>query len=300
MKNTVLNYLTGGWSTEMSEDYSWRTQIGASEDYCRNHTVPNGHLVSPHDQVYERLVSLSRTTRIRWYPNDSFENYDPKGNSYSIEDVDYDLNHYGFRCDEFDAINSSTNKKLMVLGCSNTFGIGLPESEVWPSLLANMLSEHINQKIDIINLSVPGGSSDDAMRNIVMSGDKFKPDYICMLSPPTFRKFVIDSNTLSYNYLPSNEYSVKYHKKAWKVAHDYCTNLTLDAPENYLYADFLLGRLVETYANLLNAKFKILSYDIFLKCDRDIATHKARDKAHHGKPTHEFLANNFFKGLVDE
>lgn len=67
------------------------------------------------------------------------------------EQINYKLNAHGYRCKEFDNIN--WNNFVLFLGCSNTFGQGVPENY----LASSLLEKHLN--IDCVNLGVPGGSN---------------------------------------------------------------------------------------------------------------------------------------------
>lgn len=91
----------------------------------------------------------------------------------------YTINKYGFRCGSFD--NLSAGKKLMTLGCSHSFGIGMPEHAIWPRLLADRLN------FDLYNLSVPGGSADSAYRMIKIWFYKIQPDLVVWFFPPGVR-----------------------------------------------------------------------------------------------------------------
>lgn len=67
------------------------------------------------------------------------------------EKVYYKLNTHGYRCKDFNDID--WDNFILFLGCSNTFGQGVPENFLASSLLED------NLKIDCVNLGVPGGSN---------------------------------------------------------------------------------------------------------------------------------------------
>jgi hypothetical protein len=280
----------------------WHLNTGAREKYFKNTCPPSINDSNPN------LGSSTRSSRIRWYPSDSEENYVKEGNLYSIEDVDYDLNAQGFRCDEFDNIITSKNKKLMVFGCSNTFGTGLPENHIWHFHVKHELEKKYNEPIDLINLGMPGSGSEDIIRLISMMGDTFQPDYICCLLPPVFRKTLIDENGRLFNYLVSNKYDKRYHDKVWTRINNIAEQLVTLAPQNFYYSEYLAMSLVETYAKLNNAKFKIIKIDKvvdnitqpgFENADRILKT-KARDSAHSGIYFHEYVGKLFIEGLFNE
>jgi len=63
-----------------------------------------------------------------------------------------DLYSYIFNSDGFRSIELDQNTDIVALGCSHTFGIGLPIEYTWVNQLGSMLSKNI------INISQPGGS----------------------------------------------------------------------------------------------------------------------------------------------
>lgn len=90
----------------------------------------------------------------------------------NVMQIPYKLNSYGYRCEEFD------NQKIMILGCSQTFGDGLPLENTWPHLL----SKKINK--DYINLAKGG---DGIQSQVIKAFQFFKefhnPDYIFGIFP---------------------------------------------------------------------------------------------------------------------
>ena len=67
--------------------------------------------------------------------------------STDILDIEYSLNSYGYRGEEF-----IENTEMLVLGCSQTYGTGLPYDYTWPSMLAKKLD------VNFSNLAKPGES----------------------------------------------------------------------------------------------------------------------------------------------
>jgi|TARA_B110000259_G_scaffold180304_1_gene220901 hypothetical protein len=115
--------------------------------------------------------------QVPWIPMDTLKLFKknlkkfPTRMSHWVENpFEYTINKYGFRCPSFDDI--SDTPKLMTVGCSNTFGIGLPEHGIWPRMLADELN------LELYNLAVPGGSSDSVYRTIKLWFDKIKPSLI--------------------------------------------------------------------------------------------------------------------------
>lgn len=59
--------------------------------------------------------------------NDQFEGFDF---SYEKDGVTYDINRWGYRGQSF-----HKNAGLLALGCSHTFGLGIPKEYTWPELI---------------------------------------------------------------------------------------------------------------------------------------------------------------------
>jgi hypothetical protein len=58
----------------------------------------------------------------------------PLKNMYSVE-INYNLNSHGYRCNEFN------NQEILVLGCSQTFGSGMPNDFTWPEIFCNKINK---------------------------------------------------------------------------------------------------------------------------------------------------------------
>lgn len=66
-----------------------------------------------------------------------------------------EINHYGFRCDDF--TNKHDGKHILFMGCSCTWGTGLLIEEVWSKKTFSKISE--NEKVSgFFNLAIPGNS----------------------------------------------------------------------------------------------------------------------------------------------
>ena len=74
-------------------------------------------------------------------------------NENSVVPIEYMQNSYGFRTPEFN------NQGLMALGCSYTYGIGLPEEYRWPDLLSKEIG------MECVNLGLSGDSVMGQVRN---------------------------------------------------------------------------------------------------------------------------------------
>tara|TARA_R110000868_G_scaffold248113_1_gene504492 strand:+ start:3271 stop:4287 length:1017 start_codon:yes stop_codon:yes gene_type:complete len=77
---------------------------------------------------------------------------------YDSNKISYKFNSHGYRMKEFDQINQSNY--IVTLGCSNTFGLGLPLEETFAYKIADKL------RCDLVNAAVCGGSNDIIINNL--------------------------------------------------------------------------------------------------------------------------------------
>ncbi len=95
--------------------------------------------------------------------------------------TEYNVNAFGFR-GEIDK-----DADVLGVGCSMTFGLGVPESGRW----TNILSSQINQ--NIMNLGSPGASVETVCLNIIQycSNNKMPKEIFCLF-PDFFRRMVVE------------------------------------------------------------------------------------------------------------
>lgn len=94
---------------------------------------------------------------------------------------DYEINELGFRG------RLKDNPEILAVGCSYTFGVGVPEDGSWPSIL----SSEINK--DVANLGIPGTTIKEILKLIVRYVSIYnKPKTIFALFPPFFRNSLIE------------------------------------------------------------------------------------------------------------
>jgi hypothetical protein len=106
--------------------------------------------------------------------------YNPKnpGMNDWVE-LSYNINSHGFRCEEMPA--EKKPRSIITIGCSNTFGVGMPVGQIWPTLVGNTLRQRP------YNLGVPAGSLDTAFRVLLAWLPKIRPSHVFLLEPPGVR-----------------------------------------------------------------------------------------------------------------
>jgi len=72
--------------------------------------------------------------------------------------ITYELNSLGYRMKEFE--NIDWTNYMMVLGCSHTFGTGMP----FEDLFSTRISKNLN--MDIVNAAIPGGANNAMLINL--------------------------------------------------------------------------------------------------------------------------------------
>ena len=130
----------------------------------------------------------------QWTGSDTEKRYDEnvaKGikHFYKKDDFYYDINANGFRCDNFDTMDF-TKKSIIYLGCSKTYGIGVPESDAWPTMVHERIQKEHNTTYNYVNLGVPGGGIDSYL-HFLPYFSKFNPALIISATPEIVRMNLI-------------------------------------------------------------------------------------------------------------
>jgi len=90
--------------------------------------------------------------------------------------ITYQFNSQGFRCNEFDH-----SLGIITIGCSFTAGVGLPLTDIWPTIVGNKLG------LSVWNLGIGGASMDTCFRLLYHYIDRLNAQYVLLLTPPPQR-----------------------------------------------------------------------------------------------------------------
>jgi len=191
--------------------------------------------------------------------------------------ISYNINKYGFRSDEF--TEKECRESITFIGCSNTFGIGIPKEHTWTSILAKELN------LKEINLGIPGGSLDSAFRVYNEWQPIHKSRITCLLIPPENR-LEITWQKIWYSIGPWS--FIKGLHLTEQLLHD-----LLDDNLCQVNTDRNLAA-IKYIAQETDSKILILSD---LKCLQPEVN--ARDQAHPGFITHMNIANHFLERLKE-
>ena len=141
-----------------------------------------------HDSLHIDDAGLT----FKFYPCDTKEawNYNCKHNSEVVKElnwtedsIEYKFNSHGFRCNEF-----NDSPAIMFLGCSLTFGIGMPKESCWTYLVSNMLG------LEEFNLGNGGAANDTCFRLANYWIGKLKPEIVFYMVTFDDRLEIFDQN----------------------------------------------------------------------------------------------------------
>lgn len=127
---------------------------------------------------------------VEWISDDAEHMYDRNLKNYSQkllatgisrDDITYQINSNGFRSKEF-----TSGDWLAAVGCSFTFGVGLPLEHTWSHIIADKLG------LECANLGKPGGSPDTCFRMCYYWLPILKPKFLIYLEPPPARFELLD------------------------------------------------------------------------------------------------------------
>jgi hypothetical protein len=122
-----------------------------------------------------------------WCFGDNQENLEknlktaPQDWKYRTKKIYYKLNNSGYRTYEWNQIDWKNS--IVLLGCSNTFGISVGEDET----ISYFLEANTNRQV--VNLGYPGGSNDIILYNSSVIIEKFEDPYAVIVNWSTLDRF---------------------------------------------------------------------------------------------------------------
>ena len=133
---------------------------------------------------------LSLPGTFNWYPSDSHSNFKKQSAKHQQQwkdvELTYKLNSYGMRMDG----DPAPGNNILFLGCSMTFGIGVPKENSWTHLVSKQMG------MGEVNMGNPGGSIDSLFRLYNAWQYEIQAPITCLLIPPQYRKerIITDNN----------------------------------------------------------------------------------------------------------
>ncbi len=109
-------------------------------------------------------------------PNTILKEFGPEF-SYKIA-----INKYGLRNQTTNHIpDQNADFRILLIGDSFTFGVGVDYENVWGTLLEKKLNEiHIKQKVEVINAGIPGYSTENEVGYLEKYFSNFQPDFVLL------------------------------------------------------------------------------------------------------------------------
>lgn len=119
--------------------------------------------------VYDRATIDTKTAQFIGIP---FLNY-------TLNPAQSDINPLGFRGAAVAIPKPPGVYRIVVIGASTTFGIGLTVDESWPFQLQSILQDQYGyQHVEVVNLGVPGYYSLNSVVNLESHGLALEPDLV--------------------------------------------------------------------------------------------------------------------------
>jgi hypothetical protein len=169
------------------------------------------------------------------------------------------------------------------LGCSHSFGIGLPFEETWAVKVSRSLG------LRCVNLAWPGSSNDTTFRTAYNYIKKINPEIVIFLSPAPARFDLVINDTSLITFLPADGKSPSDPDPDPAFCKFYETWVLSDS-------NILLNRIKNTLAIkqlCQENNIKFVSHRV-----EDIApVDLARDLIHSGVKTNTNLANSILKKI---
>jgi hypothetical protein len=140
----------------------------------------------------------------KWLGFDSLGLFQENGGhpAYDENSIDYTLNSKGYRCPAF---NQTASIKILSLGCSYVFGVGLKQSELYHEIVAQNLRDILGCSVINWNLGSGGASNDFITRVLYESLPILKPDLIIINFTVPGRREYLAANGDWVKFAPGNK-----------------------------------------------------------------------------------------------
>jgi hypothetical protein len=257
------------------------------------------------------------------YSHEYFDNDHPNQwvkytNPTSVVDVGYKLNSYGYRCDEFDL---QSELPIVFMGCSHTFGLGLPLEDTWAYKTISNIRAKTNKTIPYWNLARNGSSIDLQFWNLNKHIEQLKPKFIFFLIPSIYRRLPYFDNKFHEFQVNENQPSELYLPLAVQKAAGLFVNKSYAIFETYKYF-MLINALCERHGTQLLFQYSDIyegensytffrdhnNYSMFKKLDThwvDMRTNGvndrrldyARDRMHRGPLSNKAFADALWQEI---
>lgn len=204
-------------------------------------------------------------------------------------DFEYEINQYGFRYKE--PVGTDI---FLTVGCSVTFGTGLPYEKTYSQLI----SKHLG--LESVNVSLPGTGPEIQAVNAVWAINKYNPKIVLFYMSDPVRRFLATEDN-AFNFVPDymdNIFPTVNDKKSYIAMEEKFnyTRIMVAAYNLYKVSELckiknipLYFRCWEQFAHSEILKYEFVS-DLNVLPDRMGAFDTARDNLHHGVTSQENFA----------
>lgn len=155
------------------------------------------------------------------YYSHPYISYDMKP-GYNIPG-DVTINSLGFRGEEFDAVKPPGGYRIVALGGSTTYGIGLNDDETYPYYLQKELRKRLGtDKVEVINAGLVSATTAESLSRFLLKILPLDPDMLIFyegyndLPPRMFNNFLDDYYHFRKN--PENHFSWLSHSLLYRLA----------------------------------------------------------------------------------
>ena len=247
--------------------------------------------MSKNEYDYKTLLGSAaphgnRKQVLDWFPRDSKEVFlkTPQEHQdyWNSRPFTYSLNDWGHRCEDID-INANN---ILFIGCSLTFGTGLPKEETWTYLVSKELG------MREVNLGVPGGSLDSCFRLYNAWQYEIKAPITVLCKPPG-RRIEIDRD------IRYSRYGVWSRKVEFKEEVDDFIFRYMFGGKAYNTIEEKNMAAIKWIAHETNSKLFVFEFPDFVKDDKpwQEVLPLGRDGKHPGPEVNEWFAKKVVECL---
>lgn len=141
------------------------------------------------------------TKEQHWVACDDAGAYRRRGGDprWGEEDIVYRFNDQGYRAPSLSDVPPNALRVLSI-GCSNTFGVGLPEEAIFHNRVTQWLGSHLTCPIVNWNLGLPGASNEYILRMLLLAEPLLAPDLVLINFTLASRRdyFTVDGRWMPY------------------------------------------------------------------------------------------------------
>jgi len=133
-------------------------------------------MFNPH--IIPKLMHEAPLTTRYWEAHDDEAKYDLNGGHerYSKTSITYNTNLHGYRSPDFN-MDRTGKFTIVVVGCSNTKGVGLPLEETYGELFGKSVERIVGKEVVVFNLGHGGASNEKIAIRSLRAAEHLRPDF---------------------------------------------------------------------------------------------------------------------------